>query len=98
LDVLLIQLNRMVRGWCVYFQSGVSKAVFQYLSSYLWDRVMRWLRSKHRRISWKDLRRRYCGGGWWPASAERSLFDPAAVRITRYRYRGTVIPSPWQHA
>ncbi|MFC0530263.1 group II intron maturase-specific domain-containing protein [Phytohabitans kaempferiae] len=50
LDVLLIQLNRMLRGWCAYFRPGVSKATFQYLSSYTWDRVIRWLRRKHRRI------------------------------------------------
>jgi RNA-directed DNA polymerase len=73
----------------------VSKATFQYLSSYTWDRVIRWLRRKHRRISWKQLRRRYCGGRWWPASEKRELFNPATVRITRYRYRGTQIPTPW---
>jgi RNA-directed DNA polymerase len=38
---------------------------------------------------------RFCGGGWWPASAERELFNPAKVRTTRYRYRGSVIPPPW---
>jgi RNA-directed DNA polymerase len=95
LDVLLIQLNRMLRGWCAYFRPGVSKATFQYLSSYTWDRVIRWLRRKHRRINWKDLRRRYCGGGWWPTTGERELFNPATVAITRYRYRGSVIPTPW---
>ena len=43
----------------------------------------------------KDLRRRYCNGGWWPADGEVTLFDPGAVQTTRYRYRGTKIPSPW---
>ncbi len=95
LDALLIQLNRMLRGWCAYFRPGVSSAAFQYLSSYTWGRVIRWLRRKHRRITWKELRRRYCDGGWWPASNERALFNPATVRTTRYRYRGTVIPTPW---
>jgi RNA-directed DNA polymerase len=95
LDTLLIEINRMVRGWCEYFRPGVSSATFQYLSSYVWMRVMKWLKRKHRRTSWKELRRRYCGGRWWPASNERELFDPGKVRTTRYRYRGTVIPSPW---
>jgi RNA-directed DNA polymerase len=85
----------MLPGWCAYFRPGVSSATFQYLSSYTWGRVMKWLRRKHRRISWKDLRRRYCAGGWWPAGDERALFDPAKVGTTRYRYRGTVIPAPW---
>ncbi|MFF7234666.1 hypothetical protein [Streptomyces sioyaensis] len=54
-----------------------------------------WLRRKHRRSTWKDLRRRYCDVGWWPASEERPLFNPAKVTTTRYRYRGTVILTPW---
>jgi RNA-directed DNA polymerase len=95
LDFLLVRLNQMLRGWCAYFRYGVSSTAFQYLSSYVWSRVIRWLRNKHRRITWKELRRRYCGGRWWPASDNRALFNPASVRTLRYRYRGTVIPTPW---
>jgi len=98
-DTLLINLNRMLRGWCAYFRPGVSSATFQYLSSYIWARVIWWLRRKHPRMNWKDLRRRrFCGGRWWPSSEERELFNPAKVGTTRYRYRGTVIPSPWPGA
>ena len=92
LDALLIPLNRMLRGWCAFFRPGVSSATFQYLSSYTWGQVITWIRRKHRRTTWKDLRRRYCGGGWWPASEERELFNPAKVRTTRYRYRGISHP------
>jgi RNA-directed DNA polymerase len=74
---------------------AVSSTAFQYLSSYTWGRVIFWLRRKHPGLNWKQLRRRFCGGGWWPASEERELFNPARVRTTRYRYRGSVIPSPW---
>src|SRR5215472_14637980 len=74
---------------------GVPSAVFGYLSHYAWLRVGRWLCRKHHRSGWKDLRRRYCVDGWWPASEERSLFNPAKVSTTRYRYRGAVIPTPW---
>jgi RNA-directed DNA polymerase len=95
LDALLIQLNWTLRGWCGYFRPGVSSATFKYLSAYAWARVIRWLRRKHRRITVKDLRRRFCGGGWWPRTEERTLFNPAKVSTTRYRYRGTAIPTPW---
>src|SRR5680860_843424 len=95
LDALLIRLNWVLRGWCAYFRPGVSSATFKYLSSYTWARVMRWLRRKHRRITVKELRRRFCGGDWWPETEERTLFNPAKVSTTRYRYRGTAIPSPW---
>jgi RNA-directed DNA polymerase len=76
LDVLLLQLNRMLRGWCAHFRPGVSSATFAYLSAYTWARVIGWLRRKHRRITVKELRRRYCGGGWWPGTRERQLFKP----------------------
>ncbi|MFB7476834.1 group II intron maturase-specific domain-containing protein [Kitasatospora sp. NPDC056184] len=66
-DALIICLNQMLRGWCAYFRPGVSSSTFQYLSSYLWGRVIGWLRRQHARMTWKDLRRRFCGGGWWPA-------------------------------
>jgi hypothetical protein len=95
LDALLISLNRILRGWCVFFRPGVSSAAFQYLSSYAWRQVIRWLRRKHRRITWKELRRRFRGGGWWPAGEDRELFNPVKVRTTRYRYRGATIPTPW---
>ena len=48
--------------------------------------------------NWKQLRRRYCPDGWWPAEDGVTLFNPDAVRTTRYRYRGAAIPSPWQSA
>jgi RNA-directed DNA polymerase len=95
LQILLLQLNRLLWGWCAYFRPGVSSATFQYLSAYTWRRVIAWLRRKHRRITVKELRRRYCDGRWWPRTEERQLFNSAKVRTTRYRYRGTAIPTPW---
>jgi RNA-directed DNA polymerase len=95
LDALLRQLNPALKGWCDHFRPGVSSRTFAYLSYYTWHQVGSWLRRKHRRSTWKDLRRRYCDVGWWPASEERPLFNPAKVATTRYRYRGTAIPTPW---
>lgn len=67
---------------------------FQYLRSYVWQRVMRWIRKKHRRTNWEKLRRRYCSmtrDRWWPADGGVILFNPGSVSTTRYRYRGTKI-------
>jgi hypothetical protein len=77
---------------------GVSFAAFSYLRSYLWARVIGWIRRKHRRMNWMQLRRRYCNGGWWPTTAEVTRFNPTNAGTTRYRYRGTAIPSPWPTA
>ncbi len=98
LDELLRRLNPAMRGWCTYFRPGVSSVTFSYLSHYAWRTVWRWLRRKHRRSTWKQLRRRYCHGGWWPTGERLELFDPEKVGTTRYRYRGSIIPSPWPAA
>jgi RNA-directed DNA polymerase len=85
----------MVKGWCVYFRPGVSYNTFAYLSTYIWRRVILWIRNKHARIGRKELRRRFCAGTWWPRTDKITLFNLVKVRTTRYRYRGARIPSPW---
>lgn len=96
LDVVLQRLNPLLRGWANYFRNGSSSATFSYLDSYVWSRVIGWIRRKHRRIRWGDLRRRFCGGGWRPTQAGLVLFNPSTVHTVRYRYRGAAgIPSPW---
>jgi RNA-directed DNA polymerase len=95
LETLLRRLNPVLRGWTTHFRPGVSAIAFGYLRAFTWRQVIAWLRRKHPGITWKDLRRRFCTGRWWPAEGKVNLFDPGAVRTTRYRYRGTKIPSPW---
>jgi len=94
LSVLLHRLNWVLRGWTTYFRHGSSSATFDYLRAFTWRRVVCWLRRKHPRISWKELRRRYLPG-WWPTQGAVRMFNPAAVTIVRYRYRGAKIPTPW---
>ena len=98
LGTLLRQLNPVLRGWTAYFRPGVSSIAFGYLRAFTWRQVVRWLRRKHPGITWKELRRRFCINGWWPADGDVIMFNPGAVRTTRYRYRGAKIPSPWPSA
>ncbi|MFD5737844.1 group II intron reverse transcriptase/maturase [Streptomyces sioyaensis] len=95
LSVVLHRLNSLLRGWTTYFRPGVSSRAFQYLRAFTWHQVGGWLRRKHRKTRWIDIRGRYCGSGWWPADDGVVLFNPGAMRTTRYRYRGSAIPSPW---
>ena len=97
LAVVLRRLNPVLRGWANYFRHGVSKATFDYLSAFSWRRVICWLRHKHRRANWKWIRRRYLPE-WRPSDGEATLFNPAATAVTRYRYRGGQIPTPWARA
>jgi RNA-directed DNA polymerase len=92
---LLVQVNWALRGWANYFRHGVSKATFHYLNHYTWFRVVGWLRRKHLRANWQFLRRRYFSNGWQLGQDGVKLFDTRAVPVTRYRYRGKKIPTPW---
>ena len=97
LSDLLRQLNAVLRGWTNYFRHGVSSDTFGYLRHYTWWRVVRWLRRKHRRTGWKKLRARFLryDGKTWVSDGTVELFDPMKVAVTRYRYRGNSIPTPW---
>jgi RNA-directed DNA polymerase len=95
LGQLLYQLNPLLRGWTNYFRHAASKHTFSYLDHFTWWRVVRWLRKKHRRLSWTRLRRRHLRN-WEIRDGKVTLFHPASVRVERYRYRGTRIPSPWE--
>ena len=93
---LMAYLGRVLRGWANYFRHGVSKRIFNAIDSYTWERITSWLRKKHRHIGWPELRRRYCLPGTWRLAHEGIKFTGAtSVTVTRYRYRGYQIPTPW---
>jgi RNA-directed DNA polymerase len=94
LRVLLLQLNPLLRGWTAYFRHAASKRTFCYLDHYTWWRVVRWLWKKHKRPSWKRLGRQYLRN-WEIGEGGVMLFRPHRVRVERYRYRGSRIPSRW---
>ena len=95
LSKLLDQLNMVLRGWTTYFRHAVAHRTFRYLAHYTWWRVVRWIRRKHRKTNWKNLKRRYYATDrWWPHDDGVTLLNPATVAVTRYRYRGAV-PAPW---
>ena len=97
LRYVLIRLNQIMRGWANYFKHAVCKHTLGNLANFAWWRVIRWLRTLHR-WRWKDVRRAFTTpeGRWKPVTADGiELFNLNAVPITRYRYRGNTIPSPW---
>ena len=94
---VLIRLNQIMRGWANYFKHAACKRTLNGLSHFVWWRVMRWLRVRHR-WSWKAVRTRFTrpDGRWRPIAADGvELFNLASVPVTRYRYRGNTIPNPW---
>lgn len=98
LDELITSLNRSLRGWANYFRHGVSKATFSAIDSHAWLRLDGWIRRKHRLSSRKQLRRRFCDRGWRIAYNGVVFTGASSVAVTRYRYRGATIPTPWTQA
>jgi RNA-directed DNA polymerase len=92
---LLLRLNPILRGWTSYFRFAASKRTFAYLNHFTWWRVVRWLRKKHRRSTWKQLRRKGLMASEIEAEGTR-LFNASRVPVERYRYRGARIPSLWE--
>jgi RNA-directed DNA polymerase len=99
LETLLQGVNQALAGWANYFRHGVSKAVFGKVDFHAWNRIMRWLRRKHQGrggLGMPQMRRRFCLPGTWIFAANGTRFTGAsAVKVTRYRYRGMRIPTPW---
>jgi RNA-directed DNA polymerase len=42
-----------------------------------------------------EIRRRFCDHGWRLAYDGAVLTGASSVTVTRYRYRGAQIPTPW---
>ncbi|WP_280350984.1 group II intron reverse transcriptase/maturase [Nocardia abscessus] len=91
---LLRKLNPMIRGWCTYFKYGASKNTFAYLAAFSWRRVWRWTVKLHPKTPIRTLRRRYFPE-WKPTDGEVRLYYADETAVSRYRYRGTLIPNPW---
>ena len=98
LDDVLRGINQALAGWANYFRHDVSKATFSAIDSHAWNRLMRWIRAKYKgksRLSIKEMRRRFCGPGWRFAYNGVVFTGASNVKVTRYRYRGSNIPTPW---
>jgi RNA-directed DNA polymerase len=101
LGELIVDVNRSLAGWANYFRHGVSKATFSAVDSFVWGRLMRWIRAKYAGrtgLSMKELRRRFCDQGWRFAYHGVVFTGASSVTVSRYRYRGSTIPTPWTRA
>jgi RNA-directed DNA polymerase len=98
LGELITSLNRSLAGWANYFRHGVSKATFSAIDAFTRGRLMRWIRAKHKGrtgLGMNELRRRFCDQGWRFAWKGAVFTGTSSVAVTRYRYRGSAIPTPW---
>ncbi len=93
---VFLRLGQITRGWGLYFRHGAAKTTFSDLQHYLWWRVWKWLERKHPKRSKKwIIRAYYPDNRGWPQADGITLYQPASMPITRHRYRGNKIPTPW---
>jgi RNA-directed DNA polymerase len=92
LDALLHALNPILRGWTAYYRHAASKRSFTHLDHYLWRRLVGWLRQKHPRLAWKQIRRRYWSREWTSEQGTR-VYWPSRVPVTRHQPRR--LHRPW---
>jgi RNA-directed DNA polymerase len=92
----LVRINYIQRGWANYFQHAVAKHTFSRLQNFIWWRVIGWVMQRNR-MTWTAIQRWLrTPRRWRPIAFDGiELFPMAKVPVTRYRYRGTKIPSPW---
>ena len=73
---------------------GVSARTFSYLDHFTWWRIFGWLRKRHVGLNKGALVKRFLPC-WEIRDSQVELFRPARMPITRYRFRGARIPTPW---
>jgi RNA-directed DNA polymerase len=98
LDELITSLNQTLAGWANYHRHGTSKATFNAVDHHAWGRIMRWIRAKYagkHRLGMTEMRRRFCDQGWRFAHNGVVFTGASSVAVTRYRFRGRNIPTPW---
>jgi hypothetical protein len=56
--------------------------------------IVRWLRHKHHRLGWNDIRHRFCDRDWRIAHNGIVFVGAFSVAVTRYRCHGRNTPRP----
>lgn len=101
LKELIWALNPLIRGWRTYFQYATGAyREFHSLDDWLWRRILRWLKKKHRKVGSWELRKRFSAGTtaplrgrWRDGKALLRQFSDGGTK--RYRNRGIRIPNGW---
>jgi RNA-directed DNA polymerase len=89
-DILIFQLNSVLRGWCHYHRHSVAKKVFCKIDSDIWVLLWKWACRRHPNKGKRWIRKRYfytLGYRNWCFCTEdkqHSLFQLSAIPIVRH--------------
>jgi len=82
---LIARLNPIIRGWCNYYRTVVSKEVFGEMDVFLWELTRKWAKRRHPRKSQGWIARKY----WKPKKGRQwnfigKLKDGTEAELTRH--------------
>ncbi|GHC99870.1 group II intron reverse transcriptase/maturase [Novosphingobium pokkalii] len=81
------KLNPILLGWRNYYRyATLACRDFSRLDRWIWERVGRWLRKKHRKTSWRTLRHRFTTN----ARGQRLRWADGSKRLRLLREGGTM--------
>ena len=82
---MIAKLNPIIRGWCNYYRTAVSKEVYGEMEVYLWEQIWNWAKRRHpNKTSWWIAEKYWKpeNGRQW--SFKGKLKDGTEVRLTRH--------------
>ncbi|MCP4131670.1 MAG: group II intron reverse transcriptase/maturase, partial [bacterium] len=88
-EKLIAILNPIIRGWCNYHQSSVSKKMFQKMNQVIFEALWRWAKRRHPNKSKTWIKNRYWKSigsrNWVFHSGSNELILPSDTKIVRHR-------------
>jgi len=69
-EALITKLNPVIRGWCNYFKTVVSKETYGDMDNYLWELLWKWAKRRHPNKSREWVAQKY----WTPTKDVRWNF------------------------
>lgn len=96
-SAMISKLNPVIRGWCNYYSSVVSKVIFSKLDYMVWNALRAWTVSRCSKASYDKLRNYYGHGvnGQWTFQTKEGyrLLKHAETHIVRFtKVKGTKSP------
>lgn len=100
MDDLLKSLNPLIIGWRNHYKYAVRAwKDFMQLDRWMWHRIQKWARKKHRKLTSQEIRRLYAKEEsptrWTWGTDTQTLRRFARGGTMRYRCRGTKISNGW---
>jgi RNA-directed DNA polymerase len=81
---LISKLNPIIRGWCNYYSTVVSKETFNKISSQIYHRLFRWAKRRHPNKTGKWIAKKYwhtIGGNNWEFAVK---MDDKSIKLYKH--------------